>query len=258
MEFMEEGATATSPDVPYQQLYAKDIGARNSIIRALRALYEAGVMKGAEGNVSCRGPEKTVFITPSGVMCNQVAHNDIVKIGLDGQPLPEPERVSASEQFFTKRHMSTETPLHAALYEAFPSVNAVVHTHSTKATALACTDIVEIPPFHIYVAKFGGDTIRVARPFAPIGSRELSASVVRALEGRSGCLIANHGAVVIGRTMEDAMLLAIDLEALVSTFAFANMIAKAIGTRVNLIPPDVLPDLLATLKGYRENQSRER
>lgn len=107
---------------------------------------------------------------------------------------------------------SVEWRFHLDILRARPEVNAVVHAHSTYATALAMTRR-GIPPAHYMIGAFGGSDIRCA-DYALYGTPELSAAALAALEGRLGCLLANHGMIAIGATLDRAMALAVELETL--------------------------------------------
>jgi ribulose-5-phosphate 4-epimerase/fuculose-1-phosphate aldolase len=88
----------------------------------------------------------------------------------------------------------------------------VLHAHSPFAVSLACLRR-DIPPFHYMIARFGGDTIRCA-DYAIFGSPELSTAAMHAMAGRKGCLLANHGLLVAGRDLDEALALAVELEEL--------------------------------------------
>jgi L-fuculose-phosphate aldolase len=99
--------------------------------------------------------------------------------------------------------------MHAAIYSLRPDVSAIVHTHSPRATALACAGR-GIPPFHYMIALAGGD-VR-CMPYATFGTAELAESAVRGLEGRRATLLANHGVIAVGATLNAAHAVAIEVE----------------------------------------------
>ena len=105
---------------------------------------------------------------------------------------------------------------HRDLYASRPEVGAVLHAHSPFAVSLACLRR-DIPPFHYMIARFGGDTIRCA-DYAIFGSPELSTAAMRAMQDRKGCLLANHGMVVFGRDLSQALALAIEFETLCAQY----------------------------------------
>ena len=102
--------------------------------------------------------------------------------------------------------------MHRDILEARPEFGAVVHAHPVMCTALGMMRR-GIPPCHYMVATFGGHDVRCAG-YATFGTAELSAAVLQALEGRSACLMANHGMVACGRDLDQAMWRAVELEAL--------------------------------------------
>ena len=91
-----------------------------------------------------------------------------------------------------------------------PDVNSIVHSHPLYSTSLAIARR-SIPACHYMIAAFGGTDVRVA-DYATYGTKELSINALKALEGRSACLLANHGAIATGRSLADAMWRAIELE----------------------------------------------
>lgn len=168
------------------------------IVEAARLLERRGLTCLASGNLSARRGDEWL-ITPSGVAADRLDPEMIVPITASGQA------VGAWQP-------SSEWPLHRDLYAARAEIGAVVHTHPPCATALACLRR-DIPPFHYMIARFGGDSVRCA-DYACFGSAALSAKVLSALAGRSACLMANHGMLVVGRDLDDALAQSLELEVL--------------------------------------------
>jgi L-fuculose-phosphate aldolase len=135
---------------------------------------------------------------------------------------------------------STEWRFHFDILTNRPEVGAVVHTHSTFATVLAIARK-PIPACHYMMAAFGGTDIRCAE-YATYGTAELSRNALEALEGRTGCLLANHGAIAIGATVDKAMWLAVELETVAKQYYYSLLIGG----------PVVLPDaaIAETRKGF--------
>lgn len=171
---------------------------RLELIAAARAMRPAGLNKGTSGNVSVRDGDG-FLITPTGMPYAALTADDIPLMALDGS------HVGA-------RKPSSEWRFHRDLYAARPEVGAVLHAHSPFAVSLACLRR-DIPPFHYMIARFGGDTIRCA-DYALFGSPELSATAMAAMADRRGCLLANHGLLVAGRDLDEALALAVELEEL--------------------------------------------
>jgi L-fuculose-phosphate aldolase len=112
-------------------------------------------------------------------------------------------------------------------------VGGVVHTHSTYATVLAIARK-PIPACHYMMAAFGGTDIRCAG-YARYGTAELSQLALEALEGRNGCLLANHGMIAVGANLDKAMWLAVELE----TIARQYYLSLALGAPVILSDEEI-------------------
>ena len=91
---------------------------------------------------------------------------------------------------------SSEWHFHLGILRDRPDAGAVLHAHSSFATAIACLGR-DIPAFHYMVAVAGGRSIRCA-PYATFGTEELSQHALAALDGRKACLLANHGMIAPG------------------------------------------------------------
>lgn len=118
---------------------------------------------------------------------------------------------------------SSEWGIHAGIYAGRPDAGCIVHTHADACTALACLGE-RLPPFHYMIANFGGDDVRCA-PYVTFGTPELAAAALRALDGRSACLLANHGMVVHAPDARRALASALLLE----TLARQYLLARAAG-----------------------------
>lgn len=182
-----------------------DASRREEVVGAAREAAERGLNRGRSGNVSARLPSGGMLITPSGVPPGRIEAPDVVHLGLDGTVRGE-----------ARGRPSTEWRLHAAVYRKRPAADAVVHTHSPFATALACLGR-EIPAVHYLVAAAGGDSVPCAR-YATFGTGELAEAAVEALEGRRACLLSNHGAVALGGAPAEALELAALVEELAEIY----------------------------------------
>jgi L-fuculose-phosphate aldolase len=181
-----------------------DAASRKSIIETCLAMGRSGLTPGKSGNVSIR-TEDSMLITPTGLPYEALTPPDIVSMSLDGV---------VSERSLAP---SSEWRFHAAIYRERPEANAVVHTHSRYATALACARR-EIPSFHYMVAMAGGDSIRCA-DYATFGTEALAQNAVAALaNGRRACLLANHGQIAFGPSIEKALALAFEVEHLAAQY----------------------------------------
>lgn len=170
--------------------------------------YGERLFAGTSGNLSVFDGE-VLAITPTGAPYETMTPADIVLMTPAGAVLGA-------------GRPSSEWRLHAALYRARPEVRAVVHTHSPYATAFAVRRR-PIPAVLIEMVPFLGGEVRVA-PFALPGTEAVGAGAAAALAGRGACLLANHGAVAVGDTLETAHLRAVYLEdaAKICALAMAN------------------------------------
>jgi len=178
-----------------------DRGVRVRVIAAAKRLAALGLNRGRSGNVSVR-VDGGFVITPSGKSYDTLALNDLVTVEGD-EPRGE-------------RKPSSEWRLHRDIYAKRPEAGAIVHTHSSFATTLACLRK-PIPAVHYEIAFAGGGDIRCA-PYATFGTQELSDLALAALEGRSACLLANHGSVAFAPSIEEALILADKVEELARTY----------------------------------------
>jgi L-fuculose-phosphate aldolase len=106
----------------------------------------------------------------------------------------------------------------------YPQVNAVIHTHSMYASTLS-TFRKDMPAFHYMIALAGGDSIRCA-PYALFGSQQLSDNAIAALEDRKACLLANHGMITVGDTLEKALDITQEVETLCEQYLLALQVGK--------------------------------
>jgi L-fuculose-phosphate aldolase len=182
---------------------------RALLVRYAQRLRSDGLVVGTAGNLSSRAGD-LVAITPSGVDYDSLSPDSICVVELDGSPVD------------ARCEPSRELPMHLAAYGALDT-GAVVHTHSPSATALG-TVVEELPAIHYLIAELGGP-VRVA-PYATPGSEELAAAMVRALAGRSAALLANHGALTVGETLEQAYSRAVTLEWLAALYLRARQLGS--------------------------------
>ncbi len=186
---------------------------RKAIIDSARRMNALGINQGTSGNVSARAGAG-VLMTPSAVPYEGLRPVDIVEMDFDGT-----WRCAAEA-----RRPSSEWRFHLDILRARPEFGAVVHSHAVHATALACLRRA-IPAFHYMVAVAGGDSIRCA-PYATFGTAALSRNALAALEGRSACLLANHGMIACGRDPAAALALAVEVETLAAQYCRALEIGR--------------------------------
>jgi L-fuculose-phosphate aldolase len=174
----------------------------NEIVATARAMDAAGFAPTKSGNVSARVPGG-FLITPSGLPYARMTPDDLVEMSLEGI-------VAGAGK------PSSEWPFHAAIYAERPDAQAIVHTHSPRATALASTRR-GIPAFHYMIAMAGGHDVRCA-DYATFGTEALAANAVRALERRKAVLLANHGVIALGASLAGAYAIAFEVENLAGQY----------------------------------------
>jgi L-fuculose-phosphate aldolase len=162
---------------------------RAAITVACHHLAASGLVIGSAGNVSVRAGDR-VAITASGARLADITIDQVIVVAIDGSVVDG------------DLAPTSELQLHLDIYRHHPQTGAVVHTHAPKSTAVACV-LDELPVLHYQQLMLGGAT-KVA-PFHPFGTRELADAVSTALAGRNAALMANHGAVTHGPTLEQAV-----------------------------------------------------
>ncbi|GAA4077063.1 class II aldolase/adducin family protein [Nonomuraea soli] len=160
---------------------------RDTLVEYGRRAVELGLVLGTSGNLSVRSGD-LVAVTPAGVALDRLEPEMCPIVDIDGH-LVEGEL-----------QPSSETPMHLAIYRT-TFAQAVCHTHSTFATVVATTQS-SLPPVHYNALQLGGEVL--VADYACYGTDELAANVKAAMEGKSAALMANHGGVTVGATMEQA------------------------------------------------------
>jgi len=187
--------------------------ARERLVAAARRMRDLGLNPGRSGNASLRFGAG-FLVTPTGLAYERMEPEDIVLVE------------AASGAARGRRAPSSEWRLHRDIYARRPEAGGVAHTHSPHATTLACLRR-PIPPFHYEVAFAGGSDIRCSG-YATFGTQALSDGALAALEGRRACLLANHGAVAIGATVEEAVELAERVESLARLYWQALQVGEPV------------------------------
>ena len=172
-----------------------------SVIKFSKKLNTTNLSALRSGNISVRTKEKKIdgfYITPSGTKYSSLKLKDIVFVSLEGK-------------FDKKKGIpSSEWRFHQDIYVNKNEAKAIVHTHSTCASAVS-THQKSIPAFHYMVGIAGGEDIKCTK-YATFGTRKLSNNILSALENRSACLIGNHGQIAFGENLDKAFELAQEVE----------------------------------------------
>ena len=195
---------------------------RLRLIEAGKQMLEKKLTVETWGNLSLRDPETgLIYLTPSAMAYHAIEPEDVAVVD------PEGNLISG------RRKPTIEKDLHLELYRARPEINAIIHTHPIASQVFAVLRR-DIPPIIDEAAQVLGGTVRVA-DYALPGTEELARSVRAAMEGRvRACLMANHGAVCVGESMEQAFKVCAVLE----------MTAEIYQRALALGVPHVLPDEL--------------
>ena len=204
---------------------------RQAIIDTCLDMNRRGINQGTSGNVSARAGDRMV-ITPSGVPYDRMTPDMLASLPLDGEGEPEGPLPP-----------STEWQFHIALLRAKPEMHAVVHAHPVHCTALAINRE-EIPACHYMIALFGGNTVPLAG-YSLFGSEDLADEVVAAMKERSGCLMANHGAVVTGETLEKGLWRLEELEVLARAYILSRTVGKP-----HILSNTEIGEVLGAVKNY--------
>ena len=174
---------------------------RADVIRYSKKLNITNLSALRSGNISVRAKEKGIdgfYITPSGMKYSSLEIKDIVFVSLKGV-------------FNKKKNKpSSEWRFHQDIYVNKKEAKAIVHAHSTCATAVSSHQK-NIPAFHYMVAVAGGEDLKCTK-YATFGTKQLSKNIIKALKNRTACLIANHGQVAFGDNLEKAFELAQEIE----------------------------------------------
>ncbi len=177
-------------------------------------LQSLGLNEGSSGNCSIRHHDG-FFITPSGLNPKVMHEDDMVFMDFNGtiQSNQKPAREPSSEWRF-----------HHDILKLRIDANVVIHTHSTFATTLSLFRK-DIPAFHYMIAVAGGNSIRCSA-YALFGTQALSDEAIKALDNRKACLLANHGLIVVGRDIEDALNITCEIERLCEQYVYALQIGS--------------------------------
>ena len=170
---------------------------RAEIVATAHEMHRLGLVAGSAGNVSARDGD-LIYITPAGLPYDATTEADLVTLDLEGAAV-------AGE-----REPSSERRVHVAVYAARPDARALVHTHSTHATAWSFLgEPLDTSTEELELAA--GGPVATA-PYAPTGSGEIAASAVEALGDREAVLLGLHGVLALGDTPARALVTAIVVE----------------------------------------------
>ena len=210
---------------------------KSEVIKYSKKLNTTNLSALRSGNISVRTKEKGVegfYITPSGRKYSSLKDKDIVFVSLKG--------------VFDKKKgkPSSEWRFHKDIYVNKKDAKAIVHAHSTCATAVS-THQKSIPAFHYMVAVAGGEDIKCTK-YATFGTKNLSRNIIKALKNRSACLIANHGQVAYGENLNQTFELAQEIENICHQYINAIRIGIP-----KILSQKEMKIVLGKFKNYKKN-----
>lgn len=203
---------------------------RQALIDACLWMNARHLNQGTSGNISAR-IEDGILITPSGVPYEDLTPGAMVTLPLSGAPAsdgPNP---------------SSEWPFHQGMHQARPDMPVVLHAHPPYCSVLAVQRR-PIPACHYMIAAFGGNHVPLA-DYALFGSPELCANMAQIMADRHGCLMANHGATVLGETIDKARWRLEELETLARTYLFSS-----IGGAAHILSETEIADVMTAFQTY--------
>lgn len=193
---------------------------KEKLLQMTRRSYAEALFAGTSGNLSIYDREKGMMaITPSSVDYETMEESDLVLMKLDGTILEGMHKPSS------------EWRMHAAVYREREEISAVIHTHSPYATSFAVNHE-RIPVILIEMVPFLGGDVFVAE-FALPGSEEMGTEALKVLTERNACLMANHGVLAIGQTLEQAHIRAVYVEDAAKIYSLAKSNGKT-----QTVPPE--------------------
>ncbi len=186
---------------------------RLQVIEAGNRLIAEGLVSRTWGNVSIRVDDTFMVITPGGRKYEDLTVNDIVIVNYHNY------------KYEGNIKPSSEFKLHCEIYKTRKDANAVIHTHQMNASTVAAARR-EVPPILDDMAQIIGPTVRCA-DYALPSTKKIVTKTIKALKGRNAALMANHGAVCVGRDMEEAFVVCQVLEKACKAFIEAEFLGGA-------------------------------
>jgi len=204
---------------------------KTCLVDAGKRMLHSGLTVDTWGNLSLRDPETgLVYLTPSAMPYDVLTEDDIVAARLDGTVVEG------------TRKPTIEMEMHLEILRARPELRAVIHTHPIDSQVFAVLRR-PIPPISDEAAQTLGGTVSVAEYGLP-GSPELAENAVRALGNGCACLLANHGAVCVGASLEQAFKVCTVLEVTAKIYRMALAIGE---------PHVISDDLVAAMRDFAVN-----
>jgi L-fuculose-phosphate aldolase len=205
---------------------------RKKVVEYSQRMLEDGLVVGTGGNISVFRRDKGLMaITPGSMDYSVMGPEDVVVLDLDGKII----QGDASP--------SSEFHLHKIFYRNRDDIDAVVHTHSFHAATLSCMGM-DLPPIHYMIACAGG-SVRCA-PYATFGTSELAENALEGMKDRRCVLLANHGLVSGGRSLEKAYAIAAHIEYIAGLY----LASLSTGGKLKIIPGEEMENLNRQFVSY--------
>lgn len=205
---------------------------RQAIVDQCRRMNAIGLNQGTSGNISVRH-EGRMLITPTSIAYDEMTAEMIASMPIDGE----------YGAFEGPKKPSSEWRFHLDILKSRPDIGAIVHTHAMYSTILSIAHK-PIPACHYMIAAFGGNDVKVC-DYARYGTKELSEHVLVALEGRTACLMANHGMIAAGSTLDKAMWAAVELETIAKQYYHTLLIGGPV-----ILPDEEIDGVVRIFAGY--------
>jgi L-ribulose-5-phosphate 4-epimerase len=220
----------------------KMLNQRKSILSVSSKLLDAGLIYEGQGNISVFDRESgLVAITPSAVPYNKREVKDICIVDVEGNVI-EGEWKPTSE-----------TPLHLIYYKKRPGINAVIHTHAPKATVFGIFGSEPMPMVLTEAAMNLGNSVPIA-PYARPGSDELAEITLKAVGDGFAAIMAHHGVITVGATLEIAYAASIAVETTAETLIFA----RAMDREPNPISDQEVKELYKLYQDHKPQKSAKK
>ena len=187
--------------------------AKQKIWETGKRLLAEGLVKGTWGNISLSVDREIMVITPSDREYQDLKPEEMVEVNI------------LTHEYKGNIKPTSEFKMHAEIFRKRKGINAVIHTHPPSVSTVAAARR-EVPPVLDDMAQIIGPTVRVA-DYARSSTRKMNKVALKALKGRMACLLANHGAVCIGRDLEEALVVIQVLEKACRVFIEAEFLGGA-------------------------------
>jgi L-fuculose-phosphate aldolase len=205
---------------------------REEMIRYGKKAVQSGLTRGTGGNLSvCDRASDTMAITPSGIDYFEIKPEQIVLIDVRSGKITDGGAVPSSER-----------DMHRIFYKYRKDINAVIHTHTIFAAAIATLNWA-LPPLHYLVAHAGTD-VRCAK-YATYGSVALAKNAFEAMEGRKAVLLANHGLLAAGANLAEAFTVTEEIEFCCEVYYRTKCIGEPV-----ILPRDEMERMIERFKDY--------